>query len=141
MIVIAALLATSSAINATLYGAGRLTYVIAKTGEGSKGLSAFIVDKGAPGAKAGQLGAFRYDPLAITSWRPRGADPDRMTPAPVGICRNNLVAWGVLKRARAAAVTTGPDGRLTGLVLADGTRLAADLLGALRERLCHNLGR
>jgi amino acid transporter len=33
MIVIAALLATSSAINATLYGAGRLTYVIAKTGE------------------------------------------------------------------------------------------------------------
>ena len=33
MIVIAALLATSSAINATLYGGGRLTYVIAKTGE------------------------------------------------------------------------------------------------------------
>jgi amino acid transporter len=33
MIVIAALLATSSAINATLYGSGRLTYVIAKTGE------------------------------------------------------------------------------------------------------------
>ncbi|MGE5137710.1 MAG: FAD-dependent oxidoreductase [Gemmatimonadota bacterium] len=30
--------------------------------------------------------------------------------------------------ARAAAVTTGPDGRLTGLALADGTRLAADLL-------------
>ncbi|HVB34226.1 MAG TPA: APC family permease [Patescibacteria group bacterium] len=33
MIVVAALLATSSAINATLYGAGRLTYVVAKTGE------------------------------------------------------------------------------------------------------------
>ncbi|MEJ2655996.1 MAG: APC family permease [Desulfobacterales bacterium] len=33
MIVVAALLATSSAINATLYGSGRLTYVIAKTGE------------------------------------------------------------------------------------------------------------
>jgi uncharacterized protein len=33
MIVVAALLATSSAINATLYGSGRLTYVVAKTGE------------------------------------------------------------------------------------------------------------
>jgi len=33
MIIVAALLATSSAINATFYGAGRLTYLIAKTGE------------------------------------------------------------------------------------------------------------
>ena len=33
MIVAAALLATSSAINATFYGSGRLTYIIAKTGE------------------------------------------------------------------------------------------------------------
>jgi amino acid transporter len=33
MIVVAALLATSSAINATFYGSGRLTYNIAKTGE------------------------------------------------------------------------------------------------------------
>lgn len=33
LIAVAALLATSSAINATLYGSGRLTYVIAKTGE------------------------------------------------------------------------------------------------------------
>lgn len=33
IIVIAALLSTCSAINATLYGSGRLTYVIAKTGE------------------------------------------------------------------------------------------------------------
>ena len=33
MIAIAAMLATSSAINATFYGAGRLTYLIAKTGE------------------------------------------------------------------------------------------------------------
>ncbi len=33
MIIVAALLATSSAINATLYGSGRLTYVVAKTGE------------------------------------------------------------------------------------------------------------
>lgn len=32
-IVIAALLATSSAINATFYGSGRLTYIIAKSGE------------------------------------------------------------------------------------------------------------
>ncbi len=33
IIIVAALLATSSAINATFYGAGRLTYLIAKTGE------------------------------------------------------------------------------------------------------------
>ncbi|MEM7009765.1 MAG: APC family permease [Thermodesulfobacteriota bacterium] len=33
MIVVAALLATSSAINATFYGSGRLTYIIAKSGE------------------------------------------------------------------------------------------------------------
>lgn len=33
IIAVAALLATSSAINATLYGSGRLTYTIAKTGE------------------------------------------------------------------------------------------------------------
>ncbi|MEM7144131.1 MAG: APC family permease [Verrucomicrobiota bacterium] len=33
MIIVAALLATSSAINATFYGSGRLTYVIAKSGE------------------------------------------------------------------------------------------------------------
>lgn len=33
MIVVAALLATSSAVNATFYGSGRLTYIIAKYGE------------------------------------------------------------------------------------------------------------
>jgi hypothetical protein len=33
MIVVAALLATSSAINATFYGSGRLTYIVAKSGE------------------------------------------------------------------------------------------------------------
>ena len=33
MIAIAAMLATSSAINATFYGSGRLTYLIAKTGQ------------------------------------------------------------------------------------------------------------
>ena len=33
MLVVAALLATSSAINATFYGSGRLTYIIAKSGE------------------------------------------------------------------------------------------------------------
>ena len=32
-IAIAALMATSSAINATFYSTGRLTYIVAKTGE------------------------------------------------------------------------------------------------------------
>ncbi len=38
MIVAAALLATSSAINATFYSSGRLTYIVAKSGELPKGL-------------------------------------------------------------------------------------------------------
>jgi len=42
MIVIAALLATTSAINATFYGSGRLTYIIAKYGELPKELERTI---------------------------------------------------------------------------------------------------
>ncbi len=42
IVTVAALLATSSAINATFYGAGRLTYVIAKSGELPKELERSI---------------------------------------------------------------------------------------------------
>ena len=51
---------------------------------------------GAPGAKPGQLGAFGYDPLAITSFRPEREVRDWMQRDPVDICRNTLVNWGVM---------------------------------------------
>jgi acetoin:2,6-dichlorophenolindophenol oxidoreductase subunit alpha len=56
---------------------------------------------GAPGAEAGQLGAFGYDPLAISSFRPEREVRAWMQRDPVDICRNTLVNWGVLTRARA----------------------------------------
>jgi pyruvate dehydrogenase E1 component alpha subunit len=59
---------------------------------------------GAPGAKPGQLGAFGYDPLAISSFRPEREVRAWMQRDPVDICRNTLVNWGVLTRARADAI-------------------------------------
>jgi len=59
---------------------------------------------GAPGAKAGQLGAFGYDPLAITSFRPEREVRDWMARDPVDICRNNLVTWGVFDQTKAAEI-------------------------------------
>lgn len=61
---------------------------------------------GAPGAKAGQLGAFGYDPLAITSFRPEREVRDWMARDPVDICRNTLVGWGVVDQAKAEAIET-----------------------------------
>jgi pyruvate dehydrogenase E1 component alpha subunit len=59
---------------------------------------------GAPGAKPGELGAFGYDPLAISSFRPERELRDWMTRDPVDISRNVLVAWGTLTRAQADAI-------------------------------------
>lgn len=59
---------------------------------------------GAPGAEAGQLGAFGYDPLAITSFRPEREVRAWMQRDPVDICRKTLVNWGVLDEARAAEI-------------------------------------
>ena len=59
---------------------------------------------GAPGAKPGQLGAFGYDPLAISSFRPEREVRAWMQRDPVDICRNTLVNWGVLTRARGDAI-------------------------------------
>jgi pyruvate dehydrogenase E1 component alpha subunit len=56
---------------------------------------------GAPGAKARELGAFGYDPLAISSFRPEREVRAWMQRDPVDICRNILVTWGVLTSARA----------------------------------------
>jgi len=54
---------------------------------------------GAPGAKAGELGAFGYDPLAISSFRPEREVRDWMARDPVDICRSVLINWGVLDKA------------------------------------------
>jgi pyruvate dehydrogenase E1 component alpha subunit len=59
---------------------------------------------GAPGAKLGQLGAFGYDPGAITSWRPERELRAWLARDPVDICRNTLISWGVLDQGSAAAI-------------------------------------
>ncbi len=59
---------------------------------------------GAPGAKPGELGAFGYDPLAITSFRPERELRAWLARDPVDISRNALVSWGVLDQAKAAAI-------------------------------------
>lgn len=61
---------------------------------------------GAPGAKAGELGAFGYDPLAINSFRPEREIRAWMQRDPVNIARSILVDWGVLDEARAIEIET-----------------------------------
>jgi pyruvate dehydrogenase E1 component alpha subunit len=55
---------------------------------------------GAPGAKPGQLGAFGYDPLAITSFRPEREVRAWMARDPIEIFRAALINWGVMNRAK-----------------------------------------
>src|SRR5690606_8080900 len=59
---------------------------------------------GAPGAKVGELGAFGYDPLAITSFRPEREVRAWMQRDPVDISRKTLIDWGVLDATRAAEI-------------------------------------
>lgn len=56
---------------------------------------------GAPGATAGELGAFGYDPLAISSIRPERELRNWMQRDPVDIARATLIDWGVLAAAAA----------------------------------------
>ena len=56
---------------------------------------------GAPGAKPGELGAFGYDPLAISSFRPEREVKAWMQRDPVDICRNILINWEVIDPAKA----------------------------------------
>jgi pyruvate dehydrogenase E1 component alpha subunit len=56
---------------------------------------------GAPGAKEGELGAFGYDPLAITHFRPEKEVRAWMQRDPVDISRRILIDWGVVDAARA----------------------------------------
>ena len=59
---------------------------------------------GAPGATVGQLGAFGYDPLAITSFRPEREVRAWMQRDPVDIARRTLIDWGLLDDGRADAL-------------------------------------
>lgn len=56
---------------------------------------------GAPGAKPGVLGAFGYDPLAISSFRPEREVRAWLARDPVDICRKTLINWGVLDGPKA----------------------------------------
>lgn len=88
-----------------VYNAAKTAVDRARAGEGPTLIEAktyrYYNHWGAPGAKPGQLGAFGYDPLAITSFRPEREVRAWMQRDPVDICRNTLVNWGVLTRAQA----------------------------------------
>lgn len=61
---------------------------------------------GAPGATAGELGAFGYDPLAISSIRPERELRNWMQRDPVEISRATLIDWGILDTAAADKIET-----------------------------------
>ncbi len=95
-----------------VYNAAKTAVDRARAGEGPTLIEAktyrYYNHWGAPGAKAGELGAFGYDPLAITSFRPEREVRDWMMRDPVDICRNVLINWGVLDRAKAAPIEAAP---------------------------------
>jgi pyruvate dehydrogenase E1 component alpha subunit len=80
----------------------------ARAGEGPTLIEAktyrYYGHSGPAGAKPGQLGAFGYDPLAITSFRPEREVKNWLARDPIEICRRTLMHWGVLDEARAAAI-------------------------------------
>jgi pyruvate dehydrogenase E1 component alpha subunit len=88
-----------------VYNAAKEAVERARAGEGPTLIEAktyrYYNHWGAPGAKVGELGAFGYDPLAITSFRPEREVRAWMARDPVDICRNTLIRWGVLDQAKA----------------------------------------
>lgn len=91
-----------------VYNAARTAVERARAGEGPTLIEAktyrYYNHWGAPGAKPGELGAFGYDPLAISTFRPEREVRAWMQRDPVDICRNILASWGVLDRAKADAI-------------------------------------
>lgn len=88
-----------------VYNAAKIAVDRARAGQGPTLIEAktyrYYNHWGAPGVKPGQLGAFGYDPLAITSFRPEREVRAWMQRDPVNIARDILITWGVLDRARA----------------------------------------
>lgn len=91
-----------------VYNAAKTAVERARAGEGPTLIEAktyrYYNHWGAPGAKPGELGAFGYDPLAISSFRPERELRAWMARDPVDICRNILINWKVLDAAKASAI-------------------------------------
>ncbi len=87
-----------------VYNAAKTAVDRARAGEGPTLIEAktyrYYNHWGAPGAKAGELGAFGYDPLAISSFRPEREVRAWMQRDPVDICRNTLDQLGRARLAR-----------------------------------------
>ena len=91
-----------------VYNAAKEAVERARAGEGPTLIEAktyrYYNHWGAPGAKAGELGAFGYDPLAISSFRPEREVRAWMARDPVDICRSILISWGVADQAQTEAI-------------------------------------
>ncbi len=83
----------------------------ARAGEGATLIEAktyrYYNHWGAPGAKPGELGAFGYDPLAISSFRPEREVRAWMARDPIEINRKALISWGALTQAKADEIESG----------------------------------
>ena len=91
-----------------VYNAAKNAVDRARAGEGPTLIEAktyrYYNHWGAPGAKAGELGAFGYDPLAITSFRPEREVRAWMQRDPVDIARKTLIDWEILDEAKAGEI-------------------------------------
>lgn len=93
-----------------VYNAAKTAVDRARAGEGPTLIEAktyrYYNHWGAPGAKPGHLGAFGYDPLAISSFRPERELRAWMQRDPADIARHILIGWGVVDEARAEEIET-----------------------------------
>ena len=91
-----------------VYNAAKTAVDRARAGDGPTLIEAktyrYYNHWGAPGAKPGELGAFGYDPLAITSFRPEREVRAWLARDPVDISRETLISWKVLDRAKAQEI-------------------------------------
>ncbi|WP_246226214.1 thiamine pyrophosphate-dependent dehydrogenase E1 component subunit alpha [Chelativorans xinjiangense] len=91
-----------------VYNAAKTAVDRARAGEGATLIEAktyrYYNHWGAPGAKPGELGAFGYDPLAISSFRPEREVRAWMQRDPVDIARKIMIDWGVIDAARAEGI-------------------------------------
>ncbi len=93
-----------------VYNVAREAVERARAGEGPTLIEAktyrYYNHWGAPGAKPGVLGAFGYDPLAITSFRPEREVRAWLARDPVDIFRKTLINWGTVDQGQAEAIET-----------------------------------
>lgn len=91
-----------------VYNAAKIAVERARNGDGPTLIEAktyrYYNHWGAPGAKPGELGAFGYDPLAISSFRPEKELREWLGRDPLVIARETFITWKVFDRARADAI-------------------------------------